>query len=198
MVEGEIQRRGLGPWLPNMLTALRLCTVPLLVWLILQERFDWALAVALIAGLSDAADGYLAKRFAWHSRIGGVLDPLADKLLMVATFASLAVVGWLPWWLVALTLLRDAVIVIGGTIYHFCFAPLTAQPTRLSKLNTVAQVVLAAVVLLQACCIGLHVLARDWLVWTVATLTTVTLVQYVWIWGWRARAVRVAERGHVK
>ena len=197
MVKGRQSQWGLGPYLPNMLTAFRLCMVPLLVWLILHERFDRALIVALVAGFSDAADGYLAKRFAWHSRIGSVLDPLADKLMMVATFASLAVVGWVPWWLVVLTLLRDAVIVLGGTIYHFCFAPLTAEPTRLSKLNTAAQVVLAAVVLLQACCIGPHAPTRDFLVWTVATLTTVTLVQYVWIWAWRARAVRTAEAGRV-
>ena len=190
-----MSQRGLGPYLPNALTIFRLFMVPLLVWLILAERFEWALGAALVAGLSDAADGYLAKRFAWHSRIGGVLDPLADKLMMVATFASLAVVGWLPWWLVALTLLRDAGIVTGGTIYHFFIAPLTAEPTWLSKLNTAAQIVLAAVALLQACCIGRYAALIDPLVWLVATLTAVTLVQYVWIWGWRARDVSRMQAG---
>lgn len=179
--------------IPNVLTVFRLCMVPLLSWQILVHQYLTALVVAVVAGLTDAADGYLAKRFGWVSRLGSVLDPLADKLLMITAFAALAWVGLLPWWLIVLTVVRDSAIVTGGLIYHYTIEPVEAQPTLLSKLNTTMQVLLVAVTLIRACCVA----GGDWLsqalIVIVATLTAVTLVQYVWIWS--MKAVRIKRHG---
>ena len=88
--------------IPNALTLLRmLLTVPL-AWLLRDGRYDLSLAIALVAGFTDALDGYLAKRFSWQSRLGGLIDPVADKLLLIACFFGLAGAGALPWWLAAL------------------------------------------------------------------------------------------------
>lgn len=182
----------LRQYIPNVLTVFRLCMVPVLSWQIVVHHYLTALVVAVVAGLTDAADGYLAKRFGWVSRVGSVLDPLADKLLMIAAFAALAWVGLLPWWLLILTVVRDTAIVTGGFVYHYTIEPLEAQPTLLSKLNTTMQVVLVAITLVRACCMA----AMDWLssalIITVAVLTAVTLVQYVWIWS--ARAIRISRQ----
>ncbi len=160
--------------------------VPVLSWQIVAQHHQIALIVAVIAGLTDAADGYLAKRFGWVSRVGSVLDPLADKLLMITAFAALAWIGLLPWWLIVLTFVRDSAIVTGGAVYHYTVARVEAQPTLLSKLNTTMQVVLVAMTLLQACCISKASGLVTALIYVVAALTSITLVQYVWIWSWKA------------
>src|SRR5688572_24109147 len=109
--------------IPNLLTLLRmLLTVPL-AWLLRDGRFDTALIVALVAGFTDALDGFLAKRFSWQSRLGGLIDPVADKLLLVACFVGLAQVDALPWWLAAVVIGRDAVIVSGAVAYHNLIGP---------------------------------------------------------------------------
>ncbi|MBL8300194.1 MAG: CDP-alcohol phosphatidyltransferase family protein [Rhodanobacteraceae bacterium] len=134
--------------IPNLLTLLRmLLTVPL-AWLLRDGRFDAALIVALVAGFSDALDGFLAKRFSWQSRLGGLLDPVADKLLLVACFVGLAQVGALPWWLAALVIGRDVLIVSGAVAYHNLVGPLDAAPSALSKLTTVLQIMLVLATLL--------------------------------------------------
>lgn len=134
--------------IPNGLTLLRmLLTVPL-AWLLRDGRYDLALAVALVAGFSDALDGYLAKRFSWQSRLGGLIDPVADKLLLIACFIGLSDAGALPWWLAALVIGRDVVIVTGAVAYHNLVGPLTAQPSQLSKLTTTLQIALVLATLL--------------------------------------------------
>lgn len=134
--------------IPNLLTVLRmLLTVPL-AWLLHFGRYDLALLIAVIAGLSDALDGYLAKRFSWQSQLGGLLDPVADKLLLIACFVGLANVGALPCWLAALVLGRDLVIVAGAVAYHNLVGPLTAEPSQLSKLTTALQILLVLATLL--------------------------------------------------
>ncbi len=160
--------------------------VPVLTWQIVAQNYLAALVVAVVAGFTDAADGYLAKRFGWVSRIGSILDPLADKLLMITAFAALAWVGLLPWWLIVLTIVRDTAIVTGGLMYHYRIEPVEAQPTMLSKLNTTMQVLLVAVTLVQTCCIAGPDWLIDLLIYSVAVLTSTTLVQYVWIWSVKA------------
>lgn len=180
--------------IPNALTLFRLCMVPVLGWQIVVQHYWFALIIAIVAGLTDAADGYLAKRYGWVSHFGGIVDPLADKLLMIAAFAALAWVGLLPWWLIVLTVIRDSAIVTGGLFYHYLIERIEALPTMLSKLNTVMQVVLVAVILVQACCIdGYHWLA-NFLIYMVAALTLITLVQYVWVWSHKAIQVKTAEK----
>jgi cardiolipin synthase (CMP-forming) len=126
--------------IPNMICIARIILVAPIVWSLFQGRYGLALALILLAGFSDALDGYLARRFGWRTRLGGLLDPAADKLLMVAAFVSLAWIGLAPIWLTAVVVGRD-IVIIGGTIaYQLCVAPVHGEPTGASKLNTVFQI----------------------------------------------------------
>jgi len=134
--------------LPNLLSILRmLLTVPL-AWWIMDGRFEAAVILALVAGITDALDGFLAKRYGWVTWVGGILDPLADKLLLIASFATLALSGVLPMWLAYLVIGRDVVIVAGAVIYHYFIGRVTAEPTRLSKLTTCIQIAFVLAILL--------------------------------------------------
>jgi cardiolipin synthase len=134
--------------IPNMLSALRLVLAPVAAWLILHERDFPALCVFLIAGASDAADGFLAKRFGLASRFGAWLDPAADKLLMLASFLTLTYVGAVPLWLTALVIGRDLAIVAGVLVAQVLKLPLEVKPLMVGKVSTVVQVAYIAVVLL--------------------------------------------------
>lgn len=186
--------------LPNFITALRmLLTVPL-AWLIRDGRYDAALALALVAGFSDALDGFLAKRCGWQSWLGGVLDPLADKLLLTAAFVSLTLAGAISGWLAGLVVGRDLVIVAGASAYHHLVGPIQAQPTQLSKLTTCLQIALVLTVLLH--------LSRfaEWpealltaLQWIVAIGTFASGFDYVVRWSLKTRrAVRVHSGADVR
>jgi cardiolipin synthase len=176
--------------LPNVLTVARMLLVAPLVYLLLTERFAAALVLAVIVGFSDWLDGALARRFGWQSEFGGMLDPLADKLMMISLFAALAWLGALPWWFFALAVLRDLVIVAGGLFYHYRVERFQAEPTRLSKFNTLSQLVLSWTVLTHLAGLFVPRWAVDGLIWLVVGTVTATLFQYVWIWGRRARRIR--------
>ncbi len=133
---------------PNILSALRLCAAPVAAWLILTGRDVEALAVFALAGLTDAADGYLAKSFGLASRFGAWLDPIADKLLMLASFLSLTYIGAVPMWLTAVVIGRDVMIVLGVGLARFLGMPLVVQPLMAGKVSTVLQVLYIALVLL--------------------------------------------------
>ena len=126
--------------LPNAITATRMVLAAPLAWFILEREFDEALVVTAIAGASDALDGFLAKRFKWQSWLGGVLDPLADKLMLLAAFTALTVEGAIPAWLFALVVGRDLLIVGGALAYHHLVGRMEAAPTRISKLTTLVQI----------------------------------------------------------
>jgi cardiolipin synthase (CMP-forming) len=132
----------LSPWrhLPNALTLARIALVLPLVWSIARHRFDSALGIAAVAGFTDAFDGFLAKRFGWQSWLGGVLDPIADKLLLMACFISLWLAGVFPLWLTGLVVGRDLAIAAGATAYHFLIGRVTPQPSTLSKITTCIQI----------------------------------------------------------
>jgi len=178
---------------PNVLTVARMLLVGPLVYLLLVERFTAALVLAVVAGLSDWLDGALARRFNWQSRFGGMLDPLADKLLMVATYATLAWLGELPMWLFIVVVSRDIVIVAGGLIYHLRFEAFKAQPTRMSKINTLFQVLLMWFVLTALAGLPVPGLLIEGMIVLVAATAAATLVQYVFLWGRRARRIAQAR-----
>ncbi len=127
--------------IPNLICVLRILLVWPIVTALVGGRFAVALLLVAVAGASDGLDGYLAKRFNWRSRLGGLLDPLADKLLLVSTFLTLAWLGLVPAWLAAVVIIRDVVIVTGGLSYQLLVAPVEPSPSRVSKLNTGAQLV---------------------------------------------------------
>jgi cardiolipin synthase len=126
-------------FLPNAICILRILLVAPLVMAILDGRYVGALVLIVVAGLSDGLDGFLAKRFEWRTRLGGLLDPAADKLLLVSTFVALAHVGAMPRGVVAIVVGRDLVIVAGAICYQLLIAPVEGEPAVISKLNTVCQ-----------------------------------------------------------
>ncbi len=133
--------------LPNIITLGRILLVPVIVWAIASGQMTIAFGLFVIAGLSDAVDGFLAKRFGMTSDIGALLDPLADKALLVSIYVTLGIAGALPRWLVILVVSRD-IMIIGAVIVSWLLGnPIPMKPLMVSKMNTAAQVGFAALVL---------------------------------------------------
>lgn len=124
-------------YIPNWICVVRICLVAPIIWLLVQQRYEFALILIMVAGLSDGLDGFLARHFNWTSRIGGLLDPLADKLLFVSVFAALTWNGLIPIWLFIVVIGRDLVIVSGALAYEYLIGPVEPNPTKVGKLNTV-------------------------------------------------------------
>lgn len=133
--------------LPNAISVVRLLAVPLMVWLIVSGRMDAAFWLFVAAGISDGVDGFIAKRFHAESELGRYLDPIADKTMLVCIYVTLGLEGQLSVWLVILVVFRDALIVGGTLLSQLLDHPLAVRPLYISKVNTVTQIVLAAVVL---------------------------------------------------
>lgn len=123
-------------WLPNAISIMRIMLILPILALFIGEEFGWALALFVIAGLSDSVDGYIAKKYGWDTRLGAFLDPAGDKLLVAWSFGTLAYLGHLPIWLAVIVILRDVIIVAGSFMYHYLVSRLEGQPTFISKLNT--------------------------------------------------------------
>lgn len=129
--------------LPNLITLLRLQLVPVTIWLILKGNFLGAFAAFAVAGISDALDGFLARRLNQRTRIGELLDPLADKALLVSIYVTLGIAGELPDWLVILVVFRDVMIVGGFLFIEYLGYHVERRPLLLSKINTALQILLA-------------------------------------------------------
>lgn len=169
--------------LPNVITIVRILLVVPVVFCLGQGLYAWALYLFLAAGVSDALDGLLARQFQWRSRFGAIADPLADKLLMVASFLALSVLEHLPWWLFLLVLARDFVIVVGGLVYHRVIGPFQMQPSFLSKFNTFCQILLVFLVFFHLAYQMPGQSVLDNLVWLVMATTISSGVHYGWLWG---------------
>ena len=167
--------------LPNVITFGRLCAVPLAVWLVMERRFEAAFFLFLAAGLSDAVDGWLARRNGGGNAVGALLDPAADKALLVSMYVTLAAVTVLPDWLAILVVFRDVVIVGGIVVLSLLGQSVPIRPLYVSKLNTALQIVLVAVALaLSGFEFDAPVLLTA-LVWLVAVSTLSSGAAYVWI-----------------
>ncbi|MBK1724719.1 CDP-alcohol phosphatidyltransferase family protein [Thiocystis violacea] len=172
--------------LPNIISVIRLIAVIPVVYLLIQHEFGWALILFAAAGASDGLDGFLAKHYGWQSRLGGILDPLADKTLLVCCFLVLGALGIIPLWLVLAVVFRDLLIVSGAVLYNYRVAEVEAAPIPVSKVNTAAQIVLVVAVLMDA---GIYSLPASWiaaLTWFCLMTIIVSGAQYVWIWGRKA------------
>ena len=163
-----------------------LAVLPLLWWL-RQGEYRPALAIALIAGLSDGIDGWLAKRYGWRTRLGGLLDPIADKVLLDGSFVGLWLADATPLWLLLLVLGRDVVIVAGASAYHFLIGPLKGQPTQLGKFTTVAQIALVLALLCELAWPWLPANTATVAIWIVAALTLASGLDYVIRWSLKTR-----------
>ncbi|MBL8242827.1 MAG: CDP-alcohol phosphatidyltransferase family protein [Rhodanobacteraceae bacterium] len=184
--------------LPNTLSLARLVAALPIAWLVVDDHAQLAMVCFIIAGASDGLDGWLAKRFGWQSQLGGWLDPLADKALVLAVCVALALHGDLPWWLLALIAVRDVVIVSGAVAFHFSYAPLYARPTWLGKLTTFA--LLLTVVALLARNVGAQIVPAvvDALVWLCAGLLVASGIDYVRRWSHKARELRRTEQSQTR
>jgi cardiolipin synthase len=133
--------------LPNLITMARLLAVPVMVWLIVSGQWTAAFWLFVAAGVSDGVDGYIAKRFDAESVLGSYLDPIADKVMLVCVFITLGIANEIGIWLVIIIVSRDALIVGGTLLSQIVERPIKMKPLFVSKINTVAQIVLAAVAL---------------------------------------------------
>ena len=133
--------------IPNLITLGRILLVPVVIWAITSGEMRIAFFLFLAAGISDAVDGFLAKRFHWTSELGAYLDPLADKALIVSIYVALGIASALPISLVILVVSRDIMIISGFMLSWLIGRPMPVRPLPVSKANTVAQIVLAALVL---------------------------------------------------
>ena len=133
--------------LPNFITIGRILLVPITIWLIISGEFSLAFAAFVAAGLSDGVDGFIARRFNQRSELGAYLDPIADKALLVSIYVSLGLLKFLPAWLVILVVTRDVLIVGAVVLAWVVNKPMVVAPSMASKVNTVAQIILAGLVL---------------------------------------------------
>lgn len=133
--------------IPNIITIMRFVLVPAVVYAMLSGEWQWAFAGFVIAGVSDAVDGFIARQFNQRSKLGAYLDPMADKLLLVSVFIVLGIIGQLPLWLVVAVVSRDALIVCAVVLSTVMAQPVAMKPLMVSKANTTAQIALVAVTL---------------------------------------------------
>jgi len=173
---------GAGLNLPNLITIARILLVPVIVWAIGSGAMLFAFILFLAAGISDAVDGFLAKRFGMTSEFGSYLDPLADKALIVSIYVALGISEALPRWLVILVVSRDIMIVAAVMLSWLVDRPVVVRPLTVSKANTAAQIILATVVLAS---LGLQI-DFGWLIpvliAAVAVLTLASVGAYVREW----------------
>lgn len=129
--------------IPNALCILRMLLVVPVAWLLVTDNYRLTLGMFAFAAATDGLDGFLAKRFGWTSELGKILDPLADKILLVGVFITLAALGVVPVWLAATAVLRDVTITAGAIVYKFIYGygQLQGRPTAISKLNTLCQII---------------------------------------------------------
>jgi cardiolipin synthase len=169
--------------IPNIITLGRILLVPVIVWAIASGQMEIAFALFVVAGISDAVDGFLAKRFNMASELGALLDPLADKALLVSIYVALGIWGAIPRWIVILVVSRD-IMIVGAVIVSWLFdKPIPMKPLMVSKLNTAAQVAFAALVL-AALGFGFRPQPYDYILMglvTILTLVSVSLYLVEWM-----------------
>jgi cardiolipin synthase len=168
--------------IPNIITIARLIMVPIVIVMIMQERWAAAFILFVVAGISDGVDGFIARHFDMKSEFGAYIDPIADKALLVSIYVALAVVGAIPSWLAIVVVSRDAMIVSAVLLSWVMSRPVEIKPILLSKLNTAAQIGFAAFAL-AANAYGVRLGGlEDIVMLTVATLTVASAGAYLVGW----------------
>ncbi|ABK44814.1 CDP-alcohol phosphatidyltransferase [Magnetococcus marinus MC-1] len=171
--------------LPNLLSFARIFMVPIFIWCVFEGHGQWALWIFVLAGITDALDGYLAKRLGQVTELGGFLDPLADKMLLIAGFVTLTWTHQMPLWLTLLVVTRDLIIIGGAILYQITTGDLKMEPLFISKINTAAQIMV----------LGMAMAHHNYgwfeggvaiMVWVVMVTTVVSGVAYIWSWSHRA------------
>lgn len=168
--------------LPNLITISRIGLVPVLILLLKEQEYAASLAVFVIAGVSDGLDGYIAKRFHFQSRLGSILDPIADKLLLLSSYLMLMLLNHIPFWLMLTVAFRDLLIVGGYLIYTSMIGPVQMNPSWLSKFNTFLQIALVIIILGQQAFDLVYVPLIEALIYGVLLSTVASGLHYLWIW----------------
>lgn len=181
--------------IPNLISALRILLIVPVVVLLTQREFAAALLLFTVAGASDAIDGQLARRYGWITPLGGILDPLADKAMMVSSFFVLTALGLVPVWLLIAVVARDVIIVFGGLAYNHWVEKVKAHPSWISKLNTLLQIVLVMALMFDQGVMALPDFGLRLLMAAVATTVVLSGADYIWTWGTRAMRLRSESRG---
>jgi cardiolipin synthase len=172
--------------IPNLLTLLRIVLVPVPAWLLLRHAYATALAVFLAAGMSDALDGFLARRWNQFTPLGAMLDPIADKLLTLTCVGLLAWQSLLPLWLALALIARDLVIVAGAAAYHRLAGGLEMAPTLLGKIHTSIIFGMFALVLANAAAVVATPDQMRPLFGLALLVTLASGLNYMWVWGRKA------------
>jgi cardiolipin synthase len=169
--------------IPNLLTVTRIMLTPGFVMAFVDHRFDLAWVLFAVAGLTDALDGTLARILKQRSTFGAMLDPLADKVLLVTSFLCLALQDWIPRWLAVLVVSRDVFIVGGLAMLNYSGVDVKRgiKPVWVSKCTTLAQIALVLLVMVDRSMDVAHPVLHSGLVWTVALLTTLSGAYYLLI-----------------
>lgn len=175
-----------SPWrhLPNAISMLRVLLVAPICWLLVHRNWSFALTLVAVAGVSDGLDGFLARHYGWQSRLGGMLDAIADKLLLISCFVILAWLGEVPIWIAAIVCGRDLVIASGALLWRLLIGRIYPQPSLLSKACTLLQIVYLLVVLLAL--VHWPTPAPAPFMWLVAALCIASGLDYVLRWSHRA------------
>ncbi|MGH8427063.1 MAG: CDP-alcohol phosphatidyltransferase family protein [Gammaproteobacteria bacterium] len=177
-------------YLPNALSIVRMALVVPVVWTIVTQRYEAALALFAVAGVSDALDGAIAKRWGWSTVLGAFLDPAADKLLVLGSYTALAVDRQVPWWLIGLLFGRDLVIVSGAAVYRWRRGPFEIQPALTSKIATGLLIGVGLALVIQGVHPYLSSTAREALIVLLAVSLIVSGADYVLTWGLRFLRMR--------
>lgn len=180
--------------IPNLISILRIVLILPFVWALSSQQFFLALLLFAIAGISDGIDGFLAKHFHWQSRLGSILDPIADKLLLIASFATLTWLTVFPLWLLVLVIARDLVIVAGGLAYHYRFGEFELLPLWSSKINTALQITLVLVAMIQQYWLPSWDMIVTIGIWLVVASIIHSGTEYILVWGRKAWKQSKAEK----
>lgn len=172
--------------IPNIISIMRMILVIPIVVLLFKKSFAWAMLLFALAGISDALDGYLAKHYNWHSRLGSILDPLADKLLLISSFITLTWLDLIPLWVTGVVIARDIVIVVGGVAFHYLIGKFDMEPTFISKANTFLQIVLVFTVVFSYGAYDLGQSSLDILFYAVSFTSIVSGFHYAFHWAKRS------------
>ena len=176
--------------IPNLISILRILLVAPTVYYLLNEEYILALVLFIIAGASDGVDGFLARYFRWQSRLGAILDPIGDKLLLISCYLAMGWLGHIPVSLIVLVLLRDIIIVAGAVAYHIYIEEVLIEPVLISKFNTLSQILLIVILLFDLSGVFHSDFITDSLmsnfIWLVYITTAISGVVYMWLWGKRA------------
>lgn len=176
----------LSKQIPNVITIIRILLVFPIGFTLYHEHYQVAMILFAIAGLSDGLDGLLARHFNWTTRFGAITDPLADKSLMVVTYIMLVINNHLPIWLLAVVIGRDIIIFSGAITYHFLIGSYKFNPTFISKLSTMFQIILILLLLFSLGVMSLPPTIITTGIWVVFAFSLVSGLDYVYTWGMKA------------